>query len=465
MRPGILDNSKMHSMFHVTYEYRRLAGALHIFRFCLIACSLGYTELSTPTLGADDFDLPPISYSQTPPNNLLTDLLARTERGEKVLEHRPPHGYLPDLLTALQIPSSSQLLVFAKTSLQRHHISPRTPRAIYFNDEVYVGYIPRADLLEISVADPQLGTVFYTLDQREPQHLRLKQQQDTCFSCHAGGQTKGVPGHLFRSLYVNERGQPILAAGSFRVDHTTPFHERWGGWYVTGEFGDMSHLGNRSYSSPDAARAAAADIAQGNITQGNIINLYNQILTDEYMSSSSDLVALMVFGHQIGGHNLLTKALYQVKTALYREEALNRELHNPTGNRWNSTQIVLNHSADQLLKYFLFADEAWLPEPVRRSGSFADEFQALGPHDSRGRSLREFDLQQRLFKYPCSYLIYSRSMRALPEPFVELFWTRLKELLLGSRSLPPGVTLTAEQRQAIYEILLETHPDAPRWWR
>ena len=75
------------------------------------------------------------------------------------------HGYLPALSKELNVPQSSQVLVFSKTSFQRERITPKTPRALYFNDDVYVGFCLRGDVLEVSAVDPKLGTAFYTLDQ------------------------------------------------------------------------------------------------------------------------------------------------------------------------------------------------------------------------------------------------------------------------------------------------------------
>ena len=67
-----------------------------------------------------------------------------------------------------------------------------------------------------------------------------------------------------------------------------------------------------------------------------------------------------------------------------------------------------------LVDYLLFVDEAPLKRPVRGTSGFAERFAAAGPRDAQGRSLRDFDLQRRLFKYPCSYMIYSEAFDALP---------------------------------------------------
>ena len=112
---------------------------------------------------ASDLDGPPIRYSTADANNLVTKLERRLKAKQDTLTADDEHGYLRSLLTALDVPVSSQVLVFSKTSLQRSRIGPKTPRAIYFNDEVSVGYCRHGDVLEIVAADPNLkaGVAYY----------------------------------------------------------------------------------------------------------------------------------------------------------------------------------------------------------------------------------------------------------------------------------------------------------------
>src|SRR5690242_13995756 len=86
---------------------------------------------------ADDLDRPPIEYATAPADNAVTRLQAKLAGGKAKLTLTDDHGYLKSVLAALDVPESSQVLVFSKTSLQRERISPKTPRAIYFNDDVY----------------------------------------------------------------------------------------------------------------------------------------------------------------------------------------------------------------------------------------------------------------------------------------------------------------------------------------
>ncbi len=401
----------------------------------------------------DDFDRAPILYSQSKPDNVVASLAQRVATGDLALKFEEPWGYLRSVLTALEIPESSQTLVFSKTSLQRHKISPRTPRALYFNDDIYLGYCRNGDVLEISVADNKLGTVFYTLPQEPQDRPQFRRQNDNCLLCHAGGQARGVPGHLIRSMYVDKVGHPLLASGSYRIDHTSPLEHRFGGWYVSGEHGQQTHLGNLTYTGrPD--QDAPRDPSGWNVT-----NLQSKFDSSAYVSSHSDLVALMVLSHQAGGHNLLTKVNFDVRAALYREDALNRELKEAPDHRWESTNTIMNSAADGLVKYFLFVDETRLTDPIKGSTKFAEEFAARGPQTKDGRSLRDFDLQTRLFKYPCSYLIDSESFDTLPEELRRTIWKRLDNILTAEQPEKEFEHLSAADRSAIRSILLETKPE------
>ena len=201
----------------------------------LLAC----TFLAIPAVAGadDDFERAPINYSKATPNNPLARLQAQMDAGKVQLPFHKDRGYLPTLLKTLQVPESSQVLVFSKTSLQRSRISPKSPRALYFNDEMYVGFCQAGQVLEISAVDPKLGAVFYTLDQQEADRPKFARQTDACMLCHASSQTKNVPGHILRSVYPDRGGEAILSLGTLRIDQTTAIDRRWGGWYVTGKHG------------------------------------------------------------------------------------------------------------------------------------------------------------------------------------------------------------------------------------
>ncbi len=407
--------------------------------------------------GADEFERPPISYRQGEPDNLVSRLQQELEQGTTELDYDPRFGYLPALLENLRVPPESQMLVFSRTSLQMRRISPRTPRALYFNDDVYVGYCHQGDVLEVSVADKSLGTVFYTLNQSELRVPRLQRQTDQCLACHASSRTEGVPGHLVRSLFVETSGQPIFAAGGYSVDQTTPFTQRWGGWYVTGTHGSSEHLGNLLMPGRDVPENI--DNAPGQ----NVRDLSDRLFTGNYLTPHSDIVALLVHEHQTFVHNRITKANYATRQALHYEEKLNEALGSP-GERLESTTRRIRTAGEELLQALLLVDEAELPDPIEGTSGFAKVFMQTGPRDPQQRSLRDFDLEQRLFRYPCSYLIYSESFLALPEEVQTLVWKRLAEILAGNEDSPTYAHLSTEDRTAIREILQATHPKLPSGW-
>ena len=414
--------------------------------------------LATSATAEDDFELAPIRYSASTPDNAVSRLQARLDAGEATLAWDDSCGWLPGVLAALDVPTSSQTLVFSKTSLQQTRIGPRNPRALYFNDDVYIGYVRSGEVVEVSVADPALGTVFYAMEQVPGEHPRFERRTEDCLLCHGGSQTRGVPGHVVRSVYPSRSGQPIFSAGSHRVDDSTPLADRWGGWYVTGRHGDQHHLGNLTY---DTRPTSVADLDPSG---HNVTDLGERFGTKGYLTGQSDLVALSVLAHQAAAHNALTRASFDVRAALHREAALNRDLGQAPDYRWPSTNTVLDGAAKALVECFLFCDEATLAGPIEGTTTFATDFAARGPADPRGRSLRELDLERRLFRHPCSFLIYSPSFDALPAELRERFWARIDGVLTAADPGPRFAHLSAEDRQTIRAILTATKPDAVAHW-
>jgi hypothetical protein len=406
-----------------------------------------------------DIEAPPIQYSTAPADNPISRLQQRLDAGSCSLSYDKRLGYLPGLLRELHVPASSQMLVFSKTSFQRHRIAPRTPRAVYFADDVYVGSCRHGDVLEVSAVDPQLGVVFYTLDQTPADKPQFVRQNDNCMICHGSSQNEGLPGHLVRSLYVDGDGLPILSAGSHRVDHTTPLEQRWGGWYVTGTSGKQNHMGNLIVRDKHAS--GQIDNPQGR----NVTDLNRFFDTSNYLTPHSDIVALLTMEHQTGAQNLITRASFLTRWALRDEAEINKALGRPADYHSESTASRVKNAGEPLVKYLLFSGEAPLTEPVRGTSGFAQEFARRGPRDSKGRSLRDFDLHRRLFAYPCSYVIYSAAFDALPAPVKDYVYRRLWEVLTGQDTSGDFAHLSAADRRAILEILRATKPGLPDYWK
>ncbi|MEM6690643.1 MAG: hypothetical protein AAF664_14505 [Planctomycetota bacterium] len=399
---------------------------------------------------------PPINYQTASLDNVVSRLDEKLADGRVILEHDEEFGYLKSLLNELQVPVESQTLVFSKTSLQLRRISPRRPRAIYFGDEVYVGYCWRGDMLEIAVTDPVQGAIFYTLDQEpsDKKPSRMIRDRGACLSCHSSSRTQNVPGYLVRSGYVDGAGHYLLGRGSFLSDATSPFRERWGGWYVTGSHGDMRHMGNTISIKDDTE----FDFEKG----ANLVDLSTKFRAEHYLSPHSDLVALMVLEHQSQMHNAMAQANYESRRAIHQSEEMNELLERPKGYLSDSAKRRIEKAATNVLTHLLFVDEFPLECTVSGSSEYVSVFEKLGPFDSHGRTLRQFDLENRMFRYPCSYLIYSEAFAGLPEIVRNRVLERLAGILMADAGQANDqdnkliLSWADEERQVVHEILYDT---------
>lgn len=401
---------------------------------------------------------PAINYSRGVSNDAVARLQRRLEKGEVKLEYSEPRGYLDSVLKHLGVPASSQGLVFSKTSFQLHRIMPSNPRAIYFNDEVYVGFVRGGDVLELAAVDAQLGGVFYILEQTPGARPRL-QRNDECLQCHVSSGTRNVPGFIVRSVYPDARGYPIAPLGGFITSHGSPLKERWGGWYVSGTHGDARHLGNMRFDEQGAEHNPAQLESQ------NVTRLEPRFDTSSHLTPHSDIVALMVLEHQTQMHNLLVRLNYETRAALHHQAVMNEALKEPADHISDSTRRRIERAADDALRYMLFIGEARWSTPIKGTTDFAREFAARGPRDKQGRSLYDLDLQTRLFRYPCSYLIYSDAFDGLPEPALDYLYRQLWLVLTGQRQDKDFAAIPAEERRAVLEILRATKSTLPEYAR
>jgi len=366
-------------------------------------------------------DHPAIRYE----DRAVDDPVARLSRD---LTGRNALTDLAGLLRRLDVPVDSQALAFAKTSFQAEHIGPDNPRAIYFNDEVAVAFVRGSDMVEIASIDPEIGPIFYSasLGQRPVERFERRQ---VCLECHLGPATSGVPGLFIGSVFPGPTGKPA-AADAIITDHRTPLEERWGGWYVNAAKGQQKDRSNAVASNP----AQPFLLDEGG---RNRPHLYDKFDPTGYLAPVSDIVALMTFEHQTQMLNYLTRVSWQERIALHDGE-------------WSDLErSQIESTLDALVAYMLFEDEVPLPEPVEGVSTFMETFPRRGPADSKGRSLRDFDLTRRLFRYPLSYMIYSRSFDALSADLKRRIYERVHESLSGDR------------RSAALEILRETKPGLP----
>jgi len=396
-------------------------------------------------------------------------LQRRLAAGDVKLRFDPKRGYLPALLEALRVPISSQGLVFSKTSSQGDHTSPQTPRALYFSDDVSIGWVPDGPLIDLTAVDPQRGPIFYTLAQATNQPPSFVRGAD-CMRCHISPKTLNVPGWVVQSVLTASNGMPVKTVDGFVNGHDSPLEERWAGWYVTGTHKGASHLGNALVADPDHPQRMETSAG------GNVTDLGDRFDTSRYLSPHSDIVALLVLEHQIRMQNLITAANYETRFAREERAACSvpafdsapAYLETPDAvtapvSDWPQQRIA--RAAERLLEYLLYRNEAPLKGPVKGTSDFAAQFERSGPRDSKGRSLRQLDLQTRLARYPCSFLIYAPAFDALPEEMKTYLWRRLQQILTGQDQSATYATLTAQDRQAVLEILIETKPEFAAWVR
>ena len=400
---------------------------------------------------------PAIGYRSAGGNDAVAHLRHRISKGEVKLEFNSRNGYLESLLKELRIPVSSQGLVFSKTSFQLHRISPDNPRAIFFNDDVYVGWVRGGEMLEVAAVDPQLGGVFYMLDQTKPDKPQLT-RNDECLQCHVSNATRNVPGFVVRSVYPDERGYPIAPLGSHITNHASPLSERWGGWYVTGTHGEARHAGNMLFS--ETSKPDVPDQLIG----GNLTSLDKKFSPTGYPSAHSDIVALLVLEHQSQMHNLITRLNYETKLALHSQRVMNEALKQPNDEMSETTKRRIARAAEDLVRHLLFVGEETWKSPISGTTSFAKEFAAVGPRDKQGRSLRDLDLKQKLFRYPCSFLIHSQAFDSLPKPAMDEVFRQLWAALTGQTRDKQFTSIPEADRTAVLDILRQTKPGLPDYF-
>lgn len=403
---------------------------------------------------------PAIDYRQGVSADAVARLQRRLDDGEVKLEYSEPRGYLDSVLKHLGVSAASQGLVFSKTSFQLHRIMPSNPRAIFFNDETYIGYVRGGDVIEIAAVDSKLGGVFYMLEQEKTARPRFR-RNDECLQCHVSNSTRNVPGFLVRSVYPDARGYPIAPLGGFITNHSSPLKERWGGWYVTGEHGAERHLGNMRFDEK------GLDYNPAQLVSQNVTRLEPRFDTAGYVTPHSDIVALLTLEHQTQMHNLITRLNFETRMALHDQKVLNEAMGQPNDVMTDSARRRIERAADDLLRYLLFTGEARWSSPITGTSGFAKEFAAQGPRDKQGRSLRDFDLQgkRKLFRYPCSYLIYSEAFDALPQPALDQVYRQLWLALTGQSKDKEFAAIPAEDRKAALEILRETKRNLPAYFQ
>ena len=405
----------------------------------------------------EPFEEPPINYSATPTNDRATAISAKFQSRAMEIRSMPAKKRLQWLLAELGVPVESQIFVFSKTSLQRELINPEAPRVLYFSDEAYIGWSPTG-AFEVAVFDAKLGATFYVFEPHATKEEPLLARSGDCLLCHS--RHEHTPSLRTRSVFPDANGEPLSGSGSSNIAPSTPLAERWGGWYVTGTKAPFEHRGNLTGKKIDDFEGPAAQPTR------NLLSLEGVVDTRRYLLKTSDVVPLLMHDHQVHVHNVLSKANQDARIALHRWPAMREILGLPKdAPPQGSCLVVFDSQAEKVLDALLCRDEAaWPAGGIQGDGVFAPAYAKSRKPDAKGRSLRDLDLQTRLFRYRCSPLIYSESFATLPKELHDIILLRLSS---GLRAFPPSPSfghLPDDERAAIHEILSATLPNLPVGW-
>jgi hypothetical protein len=409
-------------------------------RFYFAALAVLAWFASARAASYEDIDAPPHLYWQRPLKDRFTLLKPALESGQVPLDTSGELPYLRSLLQRLGVPASSQMLVFSTTSLQLSLISPRNPRALYFNEDIYLGFIPGGRIELISL-DPEIGGIFYIFDiPRGAAPLQIE-RSTRCMNCHAGSDTREVPGIVVKSVIPGPRGGSLTAYRIEETGHQIPFHERFGGWYVTAQGGLTNHHGNQT------GQLNAGQLTRFPIEPGTLFDFAR------YPVATSDLLPQLLHEHQAGFVNRVLEASYRARTHLYADK----------GKLTPEHAAELDQQADTVVRYLLFTDEPALPSGgVPGATAFKTDFLRTR-RAVQGKSLKDFNLQNRLFEHRCSYMIYSAVFTGLPPEMKQRIYARLKRALTETDD-PLAKHLPAAEKAAIQTILRGTLKDLPRGW-
>lgn len=423
-------------------------------RFLGFVASLPLGALPLRAQNSPDYEQPPINYSKAEPDDAVARLLARIARGEVKLGGSD-REILEGVLRELHVPIASQVVVFSRTSLQANLIRPSRPRALYFSDTVYVGWV-QGGLIEIAAVDPVLGPVFYSID---PDDVRAKSRtfvrEDSCLRCHGGTFIREVPGLFARTVFPSDKGEPLLRHGSGIVDDTTPFADRWGGWYVTGYTGAEPHRGNTFGSERDEQLEFPPNAKRPT-------DLKDFFDTARYLAPTSDVVALLVMEHQMAMQNALTHANQRARKMIDYQRSLQKSFGEPLTDEpsYDSVKSVFASAAENVVDHLLFYKAAPLPAGVQGHDEFRRVFATGVPRSVGGATLKDLSLDGRLFALRCSYLIYTDTFRALPAPLLDRIFARLHAALTSDDPKHRYAYLEADEKRRILALLTETHPEA-----
>ncbi|PAW91526.1 MAG: hypothetical protein B9S33_00630 [Pedosphaera sp. Tous-C6FEB] len=412
-------------------------------KFCaLLLFCLHAAALAGRAGDYQDFDQPPHDYWKRAPQDRFSRWMNDVKAGRVQLDYSGEKAFIASVLKSLDIPASSQMLSFSTTSLQLSLISPRTPRALYFNEDVYVGYVVGGKV-EVVAVDPELGGIFYIFDIPRNGQPPRPERATRCMNCHAREDTGYVPGLVVKSVIPGPTGGSLESFRQALSGHGVPLNQRFGGWYLTGAGGLTNHLANFY------GRSTPQGIVRNPIPPGTMFSY------DRYLVAHSDLLPQLLHEHQIGFVNRAIEATYRTRTYLDAGQGKLSPEH----------AKILDEQAKGLTRYLLFADEVPLPVGgVAGDEEFKTDFLSQRHIGPGGAALKDFELRTRLFQNRCSYMIYSAAFRGLPAEMKQRVFARLAQALDSGKPNPEFAYLPAAEKQKLRGILRETVVGLPSGW-
>lgn len=375
------------------------------------------------------------AYWKHEPQDLCTDLLKKVAARTEHLSSSSQEALTRSLLSALNVPVSSQMLAFSGSASQGSRVNSKNARAVFFNDEVYIGMVP-GGFVEVIGVDPEFGGVFYSFEKMRGGSTPAAERPEDCMRCHATPASGLMPGMIARSVI------PSLAGGRVHENiartvagHQIPLEERFGGWCVS------------SAKPFGPTKEGLIAVPRGGNVKVEHLKLSDLYDATKHLTRSSDILAHLLHEHQMGFVNRVANLLANARDAgpdqsSYRLAPLEREL----------------------VRYIFFADEAKLPPGgIVGLPRYVQDFTANRKPTKAGASLKDLDLSTRLFKHRCSYMIYTRQWQLMPAPVKTRLYARMKAALSGTDR--EFAYLPEAERHSIIAILRETVPDLPADWR
>ncbi|MBK8093449.1 MAG: hypothetical protein IPK32_16080 [Verrucomicrobiaceae bacterium] len=331
--------------------------------------------------------------------------------------------------------------MFSGSASQGTKVNPKNPRAIYFNDEVYIGVVP-GGLLEMIGVDAKIGGVLYTFQGVGTGRAPTTTGGAECARCHSRPQSGYAQGFFVRSVIPNDSGMMVGAELLGFEGHERPLGRRFGGWFVTSAHPDI--FGRSGLVAETDAANSRRIMGYRSIQPGQ---LYDPKM---HLGETSDILVHLLHEHQIGFHNHVARVLMSAE-----DDGLE-----------NGQRVMPTHQrdVDDLVEYMLFRREAALPENgIVGNPQFIADFSRNRHAAKSGAALKDLELTTRLLKHRCSYMIYTRPWAEMPPKVKSEVYAKLHAALFGNDV--SGRHLPREEKRQIIQILRDTLPDLPADWK